>query len=93
MTHFEQFKNMSIDELAAWLDKHGEFDGSPWNTWWDQNYCSKCEPIECYLQEYFRPIHCSWCELEHKCKFFPDIDGIPGNNDVIKMWLQTTVQD
>lgn len=99
MTHFEEFKNMDIDTLARWIDKNGLFDNSPWLKWWDKNYCSKCEPIECSYEEtkkrlgiepfYKHSVKCSYCELEHRCRFFPELDYVPDNKDIIKMWLET----
>ena len=99
MTQFENFKNMDIDAFAEWLDEHGAFDGSSWMKWWDENYCKKCDPIKCHYTEvqeklgfkpfYNRSIECAYCELEHKCRFFPDMDELPDNKDIIKMWLKT----
>ena len=97
MTNFEHLKNMSIAELAEWLDVHGQFDTSPWQEWFSQVYCNKCEPIKCKYADaeerfgftllYSREIECSYCELEGRCKFFPDLDDIPSNIETIKMWL------
>ena len=97
MTNFEDIKSMSLEAFAKWLDKHGQFDNSPWMTWFDENYCNKCESIECHYAEceeklgieplYNSAIKCAWCELENKCKYFPDIDWVPDNIDIIKMWL------
>lgn len=100
MTRFEEFKHMDIDTLAKWIDKNGQFDGSPWMKWFDENYCKKCEPIECSYAEceklgikpfYKSSLKCAYCELEGYCKFFPDLDYIPDNEDVVKMWLELEV--
>jgi hypothetical protein len=82
MTNFEKFKSMSIDELADWLDKYGQFDGSPWMEWFNDNYCKKCESIECEVDEKdaFWPgytMDCTYCELENKCKYFPHLNSAP----------------
>ena len=91
---------MNIDELAKWLDEYGQFDGSPWSEWFDANYCKKCKPIKCTIKETSigistifpgREIDCSYCELEKKCKFFKQLDDIPTNKDIIKMWLKSKV--
>jgi hypothetical protein len=29
MNNFEYLKLLAVDELAAWLDKYGQFDGVP----------------------------------------------------------------
>ena len=94
MTIFEKFKSMTIDEFADWLDKYGQFDGSPWMSWWDDKYCSKCEPIKVENETYVIPVMCSWCELhKNKCKFFPDREEMPSNKDIIKMYLEEQYND
>lgn len=94
MTIFEKFKSMTIDEFADWLDKYGQFDGSPWMSWWDDKYCSKCEPIKVENETYVIPVMCAWCELhENKCKFFPDREEMPSNKDIIKMYLEEQYND
>lgn len=92
MTNLEQLQSMSLEDTVKWLDKYGNFDGAPWSTWFDENYCSKCETIECTIDEKdaFWPgqkVKCAYCELEKKCKYFTNLDDTPSNADVIKMWL------
>ena len=89
MTVFDGMKSKNIDEFAEWLDKYGQFDGSSWMEWFDSNYCSKCEPIMCHYKVSEIEIPCSWCELNDKCKYFPDMDHSPDNKDIIKMWLES----
>lgn len=105
MTNLEMFKAMSIEELAKWLDEYGHFDDSPWSNWFNENYCSKCEPIKCKYKDaektlgfcpylfgsYSGDLDCAYCELEHKCKFFPDLEDTPSNLETIKMWLSEEV--
>lgn len=94
MTHFEEFKNMDIDALAEWLDEHGQFDNSPWTSWFDQKYCKNCEPVMCHYPNSTHEFPCSWCELnDNKCKYFPELAQIPSNKETIKMWLQTEVKE
>ena len=103
MTNFEKFTTSDIDALARFLDKHGAFNGSPWMKWFDENYCKKCEPIKCDSKTaqtvlrispfYCSGVTCAYCELEDKCKFFPDLDYIPDNEDIIKMWLELEVEE
>ena len=88
MTNLDYFKSMPLDELADWLDKYGEFDGSPWSQWFDAAYCQKCESVICHYADDEREFPCAWCELEHKCKFFPDMDHTPDITDIIRMWLE-----
>lgn len=87
MKVFDSFKSKNIDELAEWLDKYGMMDFSPWTNWWDKNYCSKCEPETTYINEVKH--ECAWCEIHSKCKFFKEMDEIPYNKQVIKMWLES----
>ena len=90
-TVFDKSKSMNIDELAEWIDKHGEFDGSPWMSWFDEKYCKKCESIMCKYEDGTREFPCSYCELNDNCKFFPNLDSIPDNKMIIKMWLETSI--
>lgn len=97
-TRYNQFKSMSLEELAKWLDNHGQHDGSPWMSWFDENYCSKCESIKIKKENsksvlgfeltFCDETACSYCELYKKCKYFQDKDETPNNADIIKMWLE-----
>lgn len=90
MTIFDDMRSKSIDELTEWLDKYGQFDNSPWMKWFDEKYCSKCEPIMCRCEGSEAEFPCSWCEVNgYKCKFFPDMDHSPDNRDIIKIWLES----
>ena len=91
-SNFSYIKDMSIDELTDWLDKYGQFDDSPWMNWFNENYCKKCESIKCKVDEKDAlwpgyTMDCAYCELEKKCKYFPQLDNIPDNKNIIKMWL------
>lgn len=98
MTNFKYLQSMNVDEFAEWLDKNCSFDDSPWLNDFNETYCSKCEPIKCKYADteeklgfksfsYNGEIDCAYCELEPHCRFFPEIEGIPNNLEIIKMWL------
>lgn len=89
MTVFENIKLKNIDEFSEWLDKHGRYDYSAWSKWWDDNYCLKCEAVTAYVQELHGEHECAWCELNGKCKFFQELDDIPDNKQIIKLWLES----
>ena len=102
--NFERLPSMSIDELADWLDKNCQFDTAPWTIWFNDAYCSKCEAVECQYAEaksrlgitpYFPndTLECTYCELEHRCRFFPDLEEIPTNLETIKIWLIEEVEN
>lgn len=94
MNNFERLKQMDIDQAAEWLDKHGQFDSSPWMKWFDSTYCKKCETIRARLVDPDKENECSWCELnEDKCKFFPDQDETPEGKQIVKLWLESEVED
>lgn len=68
--------------------------------WFNTTYCDKCEPIEChYTDKKGEPwrghtFTCGWCELnDNTCKHFPDLDHIPDNKEIIKMWLNLDVTE
>lgn len=91
MTNIEKIQKMSIDELATWLDINGNFDNSPWMEWWNNTFCKNCPTEIAYSQDTRRPLECSWCELHSKCKFFTDLEDIPDNKSIIRMWLNEGV--
>ena len=91
MNNFEKLKSMTIEELTDWIDKYGQFDDSPWMKWFDKTYCKNCESIKRHSKQcgYNTETSYAYCELHDNCKFFPDIEYIPDNKDIIKMWLET----
>lgn len=89
MTQFEKFKSMCIDEMVDWLDEYGQFDISPWMSWWDRHYCNNCKPVTAFVPDYGREMKFAWCELNGKCKFFSDMNDVPSNQDIIRMWLES----
>lgn len=90
MKVFDSIKNKNIDELAEWFDEYYDFDSAPWWKWWDENYCSKCEPIETeYPNAFGYEIECAYCELNGNCQFFKEADNIPDSKQIIKMWLES----
>lgn len=104
MNNFEKLKSMTVSELADWLDKYGQFDGSPWMAWFNTTYCSKCESIKCQFIEAeekldFKPffpdkeIQCAYCELEKHCKFFPELKEVPDIKTTITLWLKEDVKN
>lgn len=93
MKNFDIFKTKNLDELADWLDKYGMYDGSIWGDWFDKNYCSKCEPVikdEHERCSWFNEF--SWCEINGKCRYFQELDMIPSNKQVVKMWLEAEAE-
>ncbi len=96
MTNLDYLQNLTVNEFAEWLDKHGQFDDSPWMNWFNEKYCKKCDSIRCKIESTnigitplypAREIDCAYCELEHKCKFFENLEDVPDNKEIIKMWL------
>ena len=92
MKQFEKFKNMDINQLSEWIDEYGQFDSSPWMSWFDQKYCKNCEDIMCKYEDGESEFPCSYCEVYDICKFFPDLDEVPDNKMIIKMWLESEVE-
>ena len=89
MTRFEELNTMDIEALAEWLDKHGQYDGSPWCEWFDDTYCKNCESIMCHYEDSEHEFPCGWCEVNDKCKFFPNMDDVPNSKEIVKMWLES----
>ena len=95
MNNFEKLKSMNTEELTDWIDKYGQLDNSPWIEWFDKTYCKNCESIKCHSKQYNYDTEVSYayCELHDNCKFFPDLEYVPELKDVIKMWLESEVED
>ena len=93
MTQFEKLTNMNLEDLAEWLDKYGQFEDTPWLRRFDRLYCKNCASVMVRYEDSQYEFPCAWCEINGKCKHFPEIDGIPGNKDMIKMWLKSSVGD
>lgn len=93
MNNWTKLKNMSVEDLAKWLDENGQFDTAPWTIWFDQKYCSNCESIICHYEDSTHEFSCAWCELNDGCKFLPEVKGMPNNLEIIKMWLESETTD
>ena len=98
MSRFDEFKLMTVDQFAAWLDEYGRFDGAPWIKWFEESYCDNCPSETTYVTDctgeydYQVECECTWCEVNFdKCRFFPDMTETPCGKDMIKMWLESEV--
>jgi hypothetical protein len=98
MNNFENLKSLSLEGLANWLYMNCQFEDSPWANWFDDTYCSRCEPVTASAEEaeskldikpwYNEDIECAPCELTHKCERFYDMEEIPDELEIIKLWLR-----
>lgn len=101
MNHFKQLTSLSLEELAKWINNNVQHEGSPWMTWFDKKYCSKCEPEivkkEDFMSKlgfeflYKKEIECSYCEVYNKCRFFPNKKN-PSTVEIIELWLKEEVK-
>lgn len=91
----EILKEMDVDQLAEWLDKNGMWDNSPWSKWFDSKYCQQCESIKAIVEDDFGNRECefAYCELENKCRYFEDHEEVPDCKEIIKMWLESEVNN
>ena len=92
MNQLKYLQSMSTDEIAEFLDQYGLVDNTPWWKWWNSKYCDKCESVKATIQGFNRECEFAWCELEHKCRFFTEMNDIPDSKEIIKMWLKTEVE-
>lgn len=67
-------------------------DESPWNQWFDENYCQKCESVRAFVPYLNGEHECAWCEANGKCKYFLDWEEQPSCKDIVKMWLESEVE-
>ena len=93
MTVFEKIKTMNIDEFAEWFNEHCAHDTDPCISWWDKNYCNKCEAVIATIEGYHNDVEFAWCELHDKCKYFKDLDKTPDTLQMTKLWLESEVKD
>ena len=104
MTNFKYLQSMSVDELAKWLDQNGIIDNSPWSEHFNNKYCANCESVMCKYEDAektlgFRlclwddEIECAYCEIYNKCRYFEDMQDVPDNREMIKMWLESEVNN
>lgn len=92
MNNFEKLQSMSVEDLAKWLDQNGMWDHSPWSQWFDSTYCKRCESVEAYVPDWDRECDFAWCELEHKCRYFTDLEDVPDCKEIIKMRLESEAE-
>ena len=83
MTIFEKMKTSNIDDIVEWLDEYASFGNSPWDEWFIEHHCDKCESIEKDGMDF------AWCEVHGNCTFFTEMKDSPDNKQVIKMWLES----
>jgi len=93
VTVFEKIKSMNIDEFAEWFDEHCSHDTDPCITWWNNNYCKKCDGVIGHYEDSDRKIEFSYCELYDKCRFFQDLDEVPDTKQMTKLWLESEVKN
>lgn len=96
--NYSYLQSLSLDDFAEWLDKHGQFDDSPWIAWFNETYCLKCESVELSADDvrdklgidpfYLGNVAYSYCELNKNCKYFPNMEEPPSTIDIIKLWLK-----
>lgn len=85
MKVFDALNSKNVDELAKWFNDNFNLDYAPWVNWWDKNHCDKCESI---FKDY---MEWAWCEINGKCKFYKELDSIPNNEQMIKLWLESEI--
>lgn len=88
MTVFEDIKSKSVDELVEWLDECIVYSPAPWDNWFDEKYCSKCQSEIAWSSELCRNAEFAYCELHNKCRFFEHMDKAPNAKQIVKMWLE-----
>ena len=92
MNVFDSVKNKNIDEFADWIDKCFSFDGAPFWRYWDKKYCRKCEAVT-IIDDDGNEKDFSYCERRGRCRFFKEMDDIPSTKEIIKMWLESEVEE
>lgn len=91
MTVFEDIHSKNLNELVDWLDKHGAYSESPWERWFEKNYCKKCKPVVGTVSYLHGEHEFAWCELNHKCMYFQEMNKVPNRKQTIRLWLESEV--
>ena len=84
---------MDIDQLVEWLDDRADDEELIWLVWFSKKYCDNCERGVVYDEYYGRERGCVYCETHNNCCFFPDMQKVPDHKEIIKLWLESEVQD
>ena len=98
MTVFEEIHSKDIDGLVEWLDKNGANSESPWERWYEKNFCRVCgsvttDSVTDSYGDYWEGSHeFSWCELYGNCRYFSNMKRVPNRKQIIRMWLESEVK-
>lgn len=94
MNNYERIRNMSIDDLAEFLDERWSHDNDPSIEWWNRKYCGHCEPVMKHVNFSGRETEMdfAWCEVNGKCKYFPELEEYPNTKQMMKLWLEEEIE-
>lgn len=91
MTNFEKIKSYSFEELTDFLATIGN-DDAPWYEMFSKKYCANCpvEKVRSAYDNYEHEHEACYCELNKKCRYFPDIsyDEVMSDTFMTKLWLE-----
>lgn len=93
LTNYESIRQKSIHEMEEWLHKYGEYEGTPWQKWWKENHCDKCETVTETCVDSGKEYDFCYCDLERKCRFYPEMEEEPSLKQVIRMWLEAEAEN
>lgn len=93
MKVFDKLKSKNIDGLAEWFDEYCSSEYSPWERWFNNNYCYNCPSEIGKYPDSNIEIEFCWCELNDKCKFFPGMNETPDSKQVIKLLLESEIEE
>ena len=92
MTVYEKLKDMSIQQVAQFLNKLQDYDNLPWYELFSSKYCNKCEPVIKRSNAFGFNVEVEYapCETEVGCPF-----GVYNlsEEETIKQWLLSEWSD
>ena len=91
MKVISMFENMSIDELIDWFCENMYLEYSPWLKWFDETYCKNCEPVCACSPNGHGESDYSFCEFHGNCRYFQDMNDVPSDKQIAKMWLESEI--
>ena len=96
MNNYQNLKSLSLEELAVYIEEQYHKDDFPWDEWFNRKYCMNCPVIIKKVDSILYPgkvnREFAYCEVNDKCRYFPDAGSILSQQEIIKLWLQEEVE-
>ncbi len=92
MRLYEKLLGLSIEEFAQEIESWSDCEVEPWHDWFESEYCEHCAPVYAQYPLDHVTHACAYCELNDKCRHFPEMNHIPTGAEIVEMWLEQEVK-